>query len=282
MKTRNTVIITSNATSITSQYAITTPTVNITTNISTISTVIVPVVVVVVVLVVCLLVVCAIATIIILYQRAKHHHHQQDTIKNNLSIAPQPQPLPNPPPYNEQYNHTHHGNSTDIPTYDTLDKKETSADYTKIPCDDDGLYNRTHRQYNTTIQQLPPPIYSTLAEGGAPADYSVITETQDTGDGGMVYSAVVRKDGKKTTVKTTAHNEVLDDSQQQPAPDTSNEGLVYSAVVVKDGKKTTVKTTAQTSSTSDTVQPVDVIEGMVYSAVIRQDGKKTSVKVTVE
>ena len=52
--------------------------------------------------------------------------------------------------------------------------------------------------------------------------------------------------------------------------------------VVKDDKKTTVKTTAQTSSTSDTVQPVDVIEGMVYSAVIRQDGKKTSVKVTVE
>ena len=68
-------------------------------------------------------------------------------------------------------------------------------------------------------------------------------------------------------------------------PDTSIEGLVYSAVVVKDSKKTTVKTMAttqneQTSSTSDTVQPVDVIEGMVYSAVIRQDGKKTSVKTT--
>ena len=77
---------------------------------------------------------------------------------------------------------------------------------------------------------------------GAPADYSVITETQDTSDGGMVYSTAV----------------------------------------VKDGKKTTVKTTAQTSSTSGTVQPEDVIEGMVYSAVIRQDGKKTSVKVTVE
>ena len=148
---------------------------------------------------------------------------------------------------------------------------------------DNGLYSHTHHgQHNTTTQQLPPPIYSTLAEGGAPADYSVITETQDTSDGGMVYSAVVRKDGKKTTVKTTAQNGVLDDSQQQPAPDTSNEGLVYSAVVVKDGKKTTVKTMTitqneQTSSTSDTVQPA---EGMVYSAVIRQDGKKTSVKTT--
>ena len=136
------------------------------------------------------------------------------------------------------------------------------------------MYNHNYHGHTA-----PPPIYSTLAEGGAPADYSVITETQDTSDGGMVYSAVVHKDGKKTTVKTTAQNEVLDDSQQQPAPGTSNEGLVYSAVVVK---KTTVKTTAQTSSTSDTVQPVDVIEGMVYSAVIRQDGKKTSVKVTVE
>ena len=57
----------------------------------------------------------------------------------------------------------------------------------------------------------------------------MITETQDTSDGGMVYSAVVRQDGKKTTVKTTA---VLDGSHQQQ-PDTSNEGLVYSAVVVK-------------------------------------------------
>ena len=160
---------------------------------------------------------------------------------------------------------------------DVRSKEETIGDYSIIElCDD----NHTHHGHTA-----PPPIYSTstLAEGGAPADYSVITETQDTSDGGMVYSAVVHKDGK--TVKTTAQNGVLDDSQQQPAPDTSIEGLVYSAVVVKDSKKTTVKTMAttqneQTSSTSDTVQPVDVIEGMVYSAVIRQDGKKTSVKTT--
>ena len=193
---------------------------------------------------------CAIATIIILYQRDKHKSPPKQETKELYGV---------PPPF------------ADIPATKS------------VPQDDDGLYNHTHHgQHNTTTQQLPPPIYSTLAEGGAPADYSVITETQDTSDGGMVYSAVIRKDGKKTTVKTTAKNGVLDDSQQQPPPDTSNEGLVYSAVVVKDGKKTTVKTTAQTSSTSDTVQPVDVIEGMVYSAVIRQDGKKTSVKVTVE
>ena len=143
---------------------------------------------------------------------------------------------PTPPaPYSGQHN------TTSTPSA----KEGAPADYsTRVDTQcDDGLYNHTHHgQHNTTTQQLPPPIYSTLAEGGAPADYSVITEARDTSDGGMVYSAVV----------------------------------------VKDGKKTTVKTTAQTSSTSDTVQPEDVIEGMVYSAVIRQDGKKTSVKVTVE
>ena len=55
-----------------------------------------------------------------------------------------------------------------------------------MPCDE---YNHTHHgQHNTTTQQLPPPIYSTLAEGGAPAD----CETQDTiNDGEIVHSAVV-------------------------------------------------------------------------------------------
>ena len=115
--------------------------------------------------------------------------------------------------------------------------------YTTSAPQNDGLYNHTHHGHTT-----PPPIYSTLAEGGAPADYSTIVD----------------KEGP-----TGEYSEI------QLPPDTSNEGLVYSAVVVKDDKKTTVKTIAQTSSTSDTVQPA---EGMVYSAVIRQDGKKISVK----
>ena len=207
--------VTSTSATITSSTMVTTPTITMAANASTITAVIVPVVVVVLVLVVCLLVVCAIATIIILYQRAKHKspRKQETTELHDLAIAP--------PPY-----------YADIPA----------------PQDNDGLYSHTHHgQHNTTTQQLPNPIYSTLAEGGAPADYSVITEARDTSDGGMVYSTVVRKDGKKTTVKTmtTTQNE-------------DNE---------------------QTSSTSDTVQPA---EGMVYSAVIHQDGKKTSVKVTVE
>ena len=73
-----------------------------------------------------------------------------------------------------------------------------------------------------------------------PAGYSVITKAPDTSNEGLVYSAVVRQDGIKTTVKTTAQ---IDEQQQQSVSDTSNEGLVYNAVVVKDGIKTTVKTT---------------------------------------
>ena len=102
-------------------------------------------------------------TIIILYQRKKSKNGlQQQAAKTELYDAPLPY--------------------ADITV-------TTSA-----PQDDDELYNHTHHGHTA-----PPPIYSTLAEGGAPADYSVITETQDTSDGGMVYSAV-RKDGKKTTV----------------------------------------------------------------------------------
>ena len=125
----------------------------------------------------------------------------------------------------------------------------------------------------TKYKPTPPVPYSgqhntvstPSAEEGAPADYSVITnkytptidstihvdnnpaylystvdkrapqvtETQDTSDGGMVYSDVVRKDCKKTTVKTTAQNGVIDDSQQQLAPDTSR------------CKKTSVKVTVE-------------------------------------
>ena len=135
----------------------------------------------------------------------------------------------------------------------------TDSELPVVTCNNDQLYSQLATHSNT----LP---YST--EGEAPGEYSVIsekeqlaaigdtaetakevtptadnsvtTETQDASIKGLVYSAVVRQDGKKTTVKTTA---VLDGSQQQQQPDTSNEGLVYSAVVVKDGMKTTVKTT---------------------------------------
>ena len=122
------------------------------------------------------------------------------------------------------------------PTLHQLDN--TLYTSTVMPTQDGGRYDHTHHGHTAP----PPPEYSTLAEERGATD-----ET----------------------------------------PDTSNEGLVYSAVVVKDGKKTTVKTMAtpqdeDTEQSPDTVQPADVIDGMVYSAVIRQDGKKTSVKITVE
>ena len=181
--------------------------------------------------------------------------------------------------------------------------------YTTSAPHDNGLYNHTHHgQHNTTTQQLPPPIYSTLAEGGAPADYSVITERERLAGYTMIgdTAKVPHETFEKETTGDYSVIELCEDNHTYPghtapppiystlaeggAPadysvitepqDTSDGGMVYSAVVRKDCKKTTVKTTAQTSSTSDTVQPVDVIEGMVYSAVMRQDGKKTTVKTT--
>ena len=95
------------------------------------------------------------------------------------------------------------------------DTVTSTGHYTTIGSRDDGLYNHTHHGHTA-----PPPVYSTLAEGETTTGgYSVITEAQDTSDGGMVYSAVVRQDGMKTTA-------VLDSSQQQQQqqPDTSNEG----------------------------------------------------------
>ena len=180
--------------------------------------------------------------------------------------------------------------------------------YSELPVAYDGLYSHTTHsgQHNTTTQQLPPPIYSTLAEGGAPADYSVITERERLAGYTMIgdiakvphetfekettgdYSVIELCEDNHTRHGHTAPPPIYSTLAEGGAPadysvitetqDTSDGGMVYSAVVRKDGKKTTVITTAQlTSSTSDTVQPA---EGMVYSAVIRQDGKKTTVKTT--
>ena len=82
-----------------------------------------------------------------------------------------------------------------------------------------------------------------------------------------------------TTYDTLAKKKTTEDYDK-----TQGIGMVYSAVVRQHGKRTSVKTMAtpqdeDTGQMPDTVQPT---EGMVYSAVIRQDGKKTSVKITVE
>ena len=151
---------------------------------------------------VCLLVVCVIATIIILYQRVKHRSPQQQP-STDLNYEP--------PPY--MYN------------TDSLNTRQA------IQCT--GLYSHTSHHGGHLYEHpnlLSPPLYSTIADIGASDDYAEITEACD---GGSIYcnSAVVFKNGKKTTVKTM---------QAKP----------------------------QDEQTSNTVQPVDVIDGMVYSAVI--------------
>ena len=73
---------------------------------------------------------------------------------------------------------------------------------------------------------------------------------------------------------------VTEEAIQSPGTATGK-GKVYSAVVVKDGKKTTVKTTAQNGLFDDgpmTLGTIDTIEDMFYTAAIRQDGKKTCVQ----
>ena len=138
---------------------------------------------------------------------------------------------------------------------DITDKEST------MTCDNSELYSHTTHINTTPCNTVPPPGeyseitdkeqlagYSVIDDTNKKtyeeiphANYSVINEEKDASIEGLVYSAVISQDGKKTTVKTTA---VLDDSQQQQSvPDNSIEGLVYSAVVVKDGTKTTVKTT---------------------------------------
>ena len=163
--------------------------------------------------------------------------------------------------------------------------------YSDLPVvSSDGLYSHTsHHDGHTTTHQLPPPIYSTLAEErGATDEYTVITERDRLAGYGMIGDTTNVQDKEEAPAyySTVAEGAVPSEYSviTEATNNTSNEGLVYSAVVVKDGKKTTVKTMAtpqdeDTEQTPDTVQPT---EGMVYSAVIRQDGKKTSVKITVE
>ena len=129
-----------------------------------------------------------------------HHGHNTPAPHMYLTLERPVDNTTNTLSDDELYSHTHqghHNNGTHPPPiHSTLKAKrdtpadysiiaencasvteEGAADYAKIPgmpCDD-GLYDTTHhRQHNTTTQQLPPPIYSTLAEGGAPADYSVM------------------------------------------------------------------------------------------------------------
>ena len=95
-------------------------------------------------------------------------------------------------------------------------------------------------EHNTATQQLPN---STLAEEGAAVDYSVITEGELLAECNIISTETAN--AQDTTSKEVTPD---DYSVITEAPDTSNEGLVYSAVVVKDGKRTTVKTMTTTEN----------------------------------
>ena len=153
--------------------------------------------------------------------------------------------------------------------------------YSDLPAvSSDGLYSHTSHDNGHTHQLPSPPVYSTLAderdtndditERDRLAGYAMIGDhtANDKEEDPAYYSTAGAVPSEYSGITEATNN-------------TSNEGLVYSAVVVKDGKKTTVKTMAtpqDEDTTPDTVQPT---EGMVYSAVVRQDGKKTTVNITV-
>ena len=79
-------------------------------------------------------------------------------------------------------------NTTELYMYGGASTSDQSH-YDQIQAQDtDELYNHTHHNI-----------------GNITAEYSTISDA-DTSNEGLVYSAVVVKDGKKTTVKTIVHN----------------------------------------------------------------------------
>ena len=230
---------------------VTMPTVNMTTNSINIGAVVAPVVVVVV-LVVCLLVVCAIATIIILYQRDKQAslYYQPGTeYKTVFELSSTAQPhnaVPTPPaPYNG-----HHTNNTQQPSraYMYCDEEENFAGYSRPLTDRNiGQYHLRGDSCDYSKQSTDRATgdYSLPAKGRAPGDYRTMTEEAIQSPGtatgkGKVYSAVVVKDGKKTTVKTTVQK-LLDDSAMSLGTIDTIEDMVYDAVIKQDGKKTCIQ-----------------------------------------
>ena len=234
-----------------------TPTVNMTTNGLNIGAVVAPVVVV---LVVCLLVVCAIATIIILYQRAKQAslHYQPGTeYKTVFELSSTAQPhnaVPTPPaPYNG-----HHTNNTQQPSrgaYMYCDEEENFAGYSRPVTDRTIGQYRLHGDSCDYSQQAIEGLtgeYSMPAKGRAPGDYRTTTEEAILSPGtvtgkGKVYSAVVVKNGKKTTVKTTVQK-LLDDSAMSLGTIDTIEDMVYDAVIKQDGKKTCIQDNQEEST----------------------------------
>ena len=188
-------------------------------------------------------------------------------ITNKETQAKETRPAP-PAPYNGQLNSSSNEGAPD--EYSVITDKPRAS---MIPVE----ANPAYRVYSTVEDaEATSSQYSVVTETSKP---SAMTSDEDT----RLYSHSSHGHTTTHQLPAPSVYSTLAE-QRDDTPDTSNEGLVYSAVVVKDGKKTTVKTMAtpqdeDTEQTPDTVQPT---EGMVYSAVVRQDGKKTSVKITVD
>ena len=89
------------------------------------------------------------------------------------------------------------GEYTEITDDEQLAGYSAISNATAGACDD-RLYSHTHHG------PTAPPTMGGINN----ADYSaIITKTPDTSNDGLVYSAVVRQDGIKTTVKTTVCND---------------------------------------------------------------------------
>ena len=162
-----------------------------------------------------------------------------------LSSAAQPHTaVPTPPaPYNG-----HHTQQPSRGAYMYCDEKENFAGYSRPVTDRNIGQYHLHGDscdYSKQTTERATGDYSLPAKGRAPGDYRTMTgEAIQPPDiaiaKGKVYSAVVVKDGKKTTVKTTVQK-LLDDSAMSLGTIDTIEDMVYDAVIKQDGKKTCIQ-----------------------------------------
>ena len=100
-----------------------------------------------------------------------------------------------------------------------------------------------YRALNNDIYDLPTTTARTTADfymhGGASTSDQAYDQIPAHGSSGHIHS---HKDSADYSMISGRQKEKV---VHLETPDTSSEGLVYSAVVRQDGKKTTVKTTVQ-------------------------------------
>ena len=128
------------------------------------------------------------------------HNHRVTHQLNNMTNSQLSLTFNNDRLYSQATTPQPHIYSTLPGAYTEITEEEQLAGYSAISntatyatAGDERLYNHTHHG------PTAPPTTGDINNAG----YSVITKTPDTSNDGLVYSAVVRQDGIKTTVKTT-------------------------------------------------------------------------------